>query len=358
MTLIIRADDFATGHWFVNKRTSPFNSYQLLYHLGRLIFLAWDEVSGGSIQVEDYSTLIEGEETHVGITFDNLGSALGLNIYINGQPSGVAIQTTNSPFVSITDAPSDMVFGTSAWNLGWDTATVDGFVNCFKQYKNRVLTDAEMLNVAAREMRGEKVLLANYYPLKSNSNESFGATSGIDGVDTGVTYDGTYVIFAGNDSSYIEIPDNNIFSFTDGVIDLHFSIEVTVNFTTCDPLRYIHLVNKRSPTEFEWQLMMFLGRLRLACYDNVNGGVIIKDYFWTPTLGQDYSLRVEYDGSGTPAGIKFFIDNVNKVGIDSSGGTYVRMRNTSAKVTLGVSGTGGGNLWYNGKMRDLQFNHY
>ena len=197
--------------------------------------------------------------------------------------------------------------------------------------------------------------IANY-PLAISSNEIGGTTLGINGVDTAITYDGIEATFNGT-TSFIEIPDNDIFSFTDGLgNDKPFTIEFTVNLVNLDNVIFI---NKRgnAGTDVEWQIDYSGGNLRIILFSGGTSSNQIQKYHTiTLPLNTDIKLTYIYDGSGLVSGLKLLVDDVD-VGLESSVGTYVGMSNTSATVVVGKAGWT--NLVYlNGTMKSLKlYNH-
>lgn len=98
-----------------------------------------------------------------------------------------------------------------------------------------------------------------YYPLDSNSND---VINGLNGSDTSVSYTnagvkGNCATFSGV-NSFINLPDSDNFSFTNGSTNLPFSINFWIKISS-----WINhsILNKRdSPgTSFEWQLALESG---------------------------------------------------------------------------------------------------
>jgi hypothetical protein len=192
------------------------------------------------------------------------------------------------------------------------------------------------------------------YPLANNSIESLGITSGINGSDTNISYNGSEADFNGTSSSII-IPDNNVFSFTDGVNDKPFSIEFDINFMF-SLSGFPRIIGKYETGKAEWRCFLFSGTgigVQLATPNGSNRLQII--YPITPALGQYYNVKVTYDGSKLDTGLNMFVDDVSG-GSRATTGTYTGMVNGTSVVTIGKASTGGANT-FNGNLKNLKFNN-
>lgn len=190
-----------------------------------------------------------------------------------------------------------------------------------------------------------------YYPLALNSNEIIGITSGIDGVDTAMSYDGTEATFNGS-TSFIEIPDNDIFSFTDGINDIPFSIEFNVNLNSV--VGGVWFVGKNGASDSEWELYYNNNKLFFVLFGQnnfVNTIVILYDFSFP--LNTDTKISGTYTGSGLVSGMKLYVNDVN-VGVEASAGNYTGMYNTTLPVTVGKQGYANSG-YIDGTMKNLKF---
>ncbi|MBV1952569.1 MAG: LamG domain-containing protein [Cycloclasticus sp.] len=193
------------------------------------------------------------------------------------------------------------------------------------------------------------------YPLALNSNEIIGTTSGIDGIDTSINYNGTEATFNGN-TSFIEIPANDIFSFTDGVNDLPFTIEFEVKLDSIG-VSGVWFVNKRGETLVsEYQLAYDGSTLFIALTNSDVSGRINKNYTYSFPLNIYVKIKVTYDGSKDVNGLHLYVNDI-EVGVNNVGGVYVGMSNTHYPVTIGRYGWVEG-AYLDGTMKDLKFYNY
>jgi len=190
--------------------------------------------------------------------------------------------------------------------------------------------------------------LVAYYPLNSNANDSINGYNGtlIDS-PTFVAGKVDNAINFGNDtvSRYIDIPDNDDFSFTNGTTDVPFTISMWVNFSSFSSIANF-LANKRiiTSTGAEWQFNYSTANNRL--------------FFWKFQFGASISQRVESstspfslntwyhicytdDGSGLVGSGKIYINGVDDTTANSNiGGTYTRMNNGTSLTRIGLSAWG------------------
>jgi len=180
-----------------------------------------------------------------------------------------------------------------------------------------------------------------YYKFNSNSIDS---KNGYNGTDFNMSYVSGKInnsaSFNGT-SSYIQISDNDAFTFADATSDKPFSISL---WFKPNGSGYFAFCNKRSAANnHEWQFDIFSGELRLALIDKDTGvGYIVGKRLFAPTNGVWYHLVGTYNGNGNVSGIKLYVNSVQYVGGTITSGTYVRMRNNNSPVFIGKDGLGGG----------------
>jgi len=195
------------------------------------------------------------------------------------------------------------------------------------------------------------------YPLENNSNEVIGTTSGIDGVDTSMSYDGTEATFNVT-TSYISIPDNDIFSFTDGNgNDKPFTIEFVFNVSSIITQQGIFIINKRGAMgSYEWHIAYFQGAYQVALLSSYTTQVnrIKIDVTKALPFNTDIKIKVTYNGSKLASGIKLFVDDILQSGSNAEDGTYVGMSNTNDTVLIGKAGWEDAR-YLDGTMKTLNF---
>lgn len=182
--------------------------------------------------------------------------------------------------------------------------------------------------------------LVTYYKLESDVTDSIGTQNGtIIGSPTFVTGKvGNAVNFI-NDAAnnYLNLPDNNAFSFTSGGgVDLPFSISLWFNVTAFSSFNF--LVNKQSATGFEWQLLLNGStNILFSKFTNtsISQGVIRSSSI---SLNTWHHLVVTDNGSKTNAGMKVYLNGVLGSNTNSNSGVYTGMANTTSPVFVGNFG--------------------
>lgn len=198
-----------------------------------------------------------------------------------------------------------------------------------------------------------------YYPLSDNSNEVLSIIPSINGIDTNIVYDGTDATFNGS-SSKILLPNNDAFSFTNGVTDTPFSIEFTVNIDSIDATNGVWFIDKREDSiKSEWHISYISGNINLTCFSplTTQANFIRKQHTFTFPLNVDTKIKYTYDGSGTSAGISLYLNDIPVSSISADGGNYIGMVNDVNKVTIGKRGWDT-TSYLDGTMKDLRFYNY
>ena len=148
---------------------------------------------------------------------------------------------------------------------------------------------------------------------------------------------------------YVDVVDDDSLSFTDNINDSPFSLSFWVS---SDASIQDSLAGKSFETtgqeKREWAIRISPGGLlRFVLYDNDSlTGFIGKDSGTTLPAGWHHVLAT-YDGSGTSAGMKIYVDGVRDDATTIDSGSYSSMKNTDATVMLGARFSGApGNLSY------------
>lgn len=151
--------------------------------------------------------------------------------------------------------------------------------------------------------------------------------------------------FNGTTSDYLLGADSDDFSFTNGSNDLPFSVSMWVNF---DAVSNAWFMDKRTSGNDEWQITYYLGKLNMALFSaGATSVYLYGTYTVSLSASTWYHIAFTYDGSGTFAGINFYLDGVNQTLTDESVGTYAGMTNGTAPLRLGTFTSG---FSFNGKM--------
>ena len=176
------------------------------------------------------------------------------------------------------------------------------------------------------------------YQFNNNLIDSVG---GNNGTGTNITFNsgsfGNEAVFNGS-SSFVTVADNDVFSFTDGVNDLPFRIELSVKLNS-NTQQY--LINKRIPVSFEWQIIQN-GNFFIVTIGDAEATINISSQVpFNYIQGNYYNIVVTYDGSKTQNGLTISVDGVSNTP-DPNNPSYFGMENTTAPVSIGKPGHRGG----------------
>jgi hypothetical protein len=182
--------------------------------------------------------------------------------------------------------------------------------------------------------------LVAYYAFENNANDSVGGKNGtLIGSPTFVSGKNGNAINFGNDATlrYINIADNNDFTFTNGTNDLPFSISMWVNFSSFSTTGN-WLINKRGATigTDEWQIIRLTSSnsILLTLFNfNTNGN--LAGFFVLNSLNTWNNLVFTYSGNSAFSGLKIYLNGLNQSLTNASTGTYVRMPNGTSIVRAG-----------------------
>ena len=173
------------------------------------------------------------------------------------------------------------------------------------------------------------------YQFNNNLIDSVG---GNNGTGTNISYNvgdnGNEAVFNGS-SSFVEIPDNDAFTFTDGVNDLPFRMELVVKMNNSSNTQQI--INKRNPSNnSEYMLQFGANQFYFILLTQNAQQVIQKRCDFVQSSDDYYNIILKYDGTKSVDGMSI---NVNGLEGDFTfGTTYNGMTNTNAPIILGRRG--------------------
>jgi hypothetical protein len=189
--------------------------------------------------------------------------------------------------------------------------------------------------------------LVGYYPFNSNANDLSG--KGYNGTAIAVspvTYVtgkvGNAINFV-NDATprYVDIADNNDFSFTNGTTDVPFTISLWVNLTSFSSTGN-WFISKRGLTSGtdEWQFVFSGGRVIFNKFQFNNNSIFqnIQSSLNPFLLNTWYHICYTDNGSGAIGSGKIYINGSLNAPINAnSGGTYTRMNNGTNFTRIGMN---------------------
>jgi len=171
---------------------------------------------------------------------------------------------------------------------------------------------------------------------KTNSTNNFGVVydSSPSGDTDIVGSNNRYSMSFDGVDNYIDVGDDDVFSFGNGSTDNPFSVSVWVKFTTVGT---VGIISKYGTTNSlrEWVLYTTNGNIRLLLHDGSKNNYATG----STTLLQDvwYHIVATYDGRGGSTaynGMYIYINGQSET-LTGIGGTYVAMQNTTQPVEIG-----------------------
>ena len=162
--------------------------------------------------------------------------------------------------------------------------------------------------------------------------------------------------FDGTDD-FVEVADNDIFTFGNGVSDSPFSVQawIQIDDKATDEGAIIGKYNAN--TASEWLFWQDNGYLRVNLYDDdADGGATgdsIKIVTNAAVLDNDawHHVVMTYDGSGVHGGLKVYVDATLPAATTSLSGDYESMNDTG--VALRIGSTVAGSLDFERKIANV-----
>ena len=195
-------------------------------------------------------------------------------------------------------------------------------------------------------------LVASY-----NFNETTGdlidSVNGYNGTLFGsIVRDGSKYTFNGS-NTYIEIPDNNDFSFNDAGVDVPFTIRLKMTF---DSLENGWIINKRDGTNLgnqEWQLIYYGNAIRFSMFDK-SGSIYLEKKIdgANITVGTSYHIIMKYDGSTNATGLKLILNKDETLATSVGSISFSGTPNSTSKVVIGKAGFSSNTSFYSASKID------
>lgn len=148
-------------------------------------------------------------------------------------------------------------------------------------------------------------------------------------------FDGCYDLEA-DLHNYVAWADDSAFSFGNGTTNSPFSLSMWLKIEsfTYNPASVIS--KDDGVTERKWAMILYNPDCpRLFCKNNGGNDQIGRDCSITVSAGPWYHVVCTYDGGTNYAGIKIYINNVERSGASAISGVYTAMVNTIAHLDIG-----------------------
>jgi len=158
-------------------------------------------------------------------------------------------------------------------------------------------------------------------------------------------------------NQYMQVLDDDIFSFGNGTSDLPFSITAWIYM---DDASGFTIINKRTTNQYEWNLVTDLAqdKIRFYLYDQNPSLEYIQTYAdsgITSYENQWIFVAATYDGSGNETGLNIYINGSLLATSDINTG-YTAMENLGGNVRVGRAAASG--TYADGKIDELRVHNY
>ena len=164
-------------------------------------------------------------------------------------------------------------------------------------------------------------------------NDQWRLPNAWNGSESNVNKQSNYSMDFDGSSQYVDLGDDDIFSFGNSTNDSPFSISAWIYMDSTTNFR---ILAKYDAPNYEYQFDVGgSSNLRFFIFDGTSYRARIGS---TLSINQWYHVVATYNGvGGTNAenGIKIYVDGVEITGTTSSNGSYTAMHNTTAPVYIG-----------------------
>lgn len=369
-----RTDTFSIGAWIRQKVGLPQSTIiSKIAHLGTGWWLGCDGVAGAvrfiirnahltnGIDVKTVGQFADGSLHHVFVTYDGSSTSSGIKIYVDGVSQQLVVAYSNLVSTTVNSTPINI----GSYNDGSDLPSLAdlayGLIDDVRVYKGDILSPTTIYNLYALSIEPSETIDA-WWKLDGNANDSSGnlyngtAVGGAIPINTlqvvsepppfgyGVLEDVNTLNFFNTANQYVSIPDNDVFSFGNGVTDNPFSIEGWVCPNSVGSLTVFQKFDNSPNREYSLNLVG-TGQLQLILYNTLGTIFIGRKTTLTLSPSKWYHVAATYDGSSASSGIKLYINGVQSDTTDVNSGVYVAMSNTSAVATISaISSAFSGNI--------------
>ena len=139
---------------------------------------------------------------------------------------------------------------------------------------------------------------------------------------------------SGNSIKYVDVPDNDLLSFTDGTNDVPFTISMWTYFYSFSNTGN-WLINKRGNTSIlnEWQFIFYANQISFWKFSQAR---VITNTAYIPPLNQ--WIHLVYTCDGSKFGGKIYANGIDITSSNVEVGNYVKMNNTNSPTIFGQAG--------------------
>jgi len=139
----------------------------------------------------------------------------------------------------------------------------------------------------------------------------------------------------GGVADYIDCGDKDLFSFTDGVTDIPFSIEAWIKPDNIAGTRQI-CSKFKGGISYEWVFRLTSGKLTIALSDSANfGNRIGRQYNTVISITAFSHVMAIYDGTELEGGLSLYLNGIRVDDTAFSAGVYPGMTNLAHPLEIG-----------------------
>lgn len=174
-------------------------------------------------------------------------------------------------------------------------------------------------------------------------------------VNTPTSIDGKFgkgFSFSGASSEYIEVGDNDVFSFDVGSPDHAFSISFWIKDINTAVTQVIIAKHNVNPN-VEWMIIPNAGKIQVSLLINTGAKAIVTTAPYTNAGTWDF-ICITYDGAGLASGIKIYnnLSSIDNVHTEDAG--YTGMSNTSAVLRIAARDVSGAQYYMTGSLDEVK----
>ena len=139
---------------------------------------------------------------------------------------------------------------------------------------------------------------------------------------------------------YVDVADNDLLSFTDGVNDVPFTINMWTYYHSLNNGFGNWLINKRLAGVLDEYQFIYSKTVNAMSFSKISQGSNSNNVITLSSVVPSVSTWEMWTitSDGTKFGEKIYRNGIDVTASNTENGTYVKMNNTSAQVTMGVMG--------------------
>jgi len=315
--------------------------------------------------------------SHIAVTYDTTNVSNDPSIYLNGvlqtissetQPTGTWTNTTDNllifddsngasdvPFLGLIDHVVWYNYIRTPAQIAWDYSQGEPVAH----YKFDECSGTTAYN-SVKNGNGQAAGMNGTITPGGSGNTAAGSCNS--GTSTEMWHNGTTgkfnssLDFDGTDD-YVEIADNDSFSFGDGTTDRPFTLSAWIK--TSDSGGKIIAKYDSSAINIEYFLRIGAANtLQFRLADDSNTSTIGRTGPLTLSGSEWNHIVATYDGTAASSGMAIYANGKRIDNADDNAGTYASMENTSAALLVGYNTGDDATQYFDGQIDDVRIYNY